>query len=70
MGVIKAEQESIPYHEGVYQRFTPEEIDSHVPQYTVVPYSKGKEPKPLTVSQMTQRRNHKLHNLVKIIRIN
>ena len=35
-GII-SEQES--YHEGVYQKFPKEVIQSHIPQYNVVPYA-------------------------------
>ena len=42
VGVMKTEQEAqTPYHEGIYETFSPEEIKSHIPQYHVVPYSRG-----------------------------
>jgi len=59
--VIRTEQEmqtpATAYHEGVYQRFTPEQIASHIPQYNVVPYSKGKTPLPLSAKQISQSRD-------------
>ena len=55
VGVMKTEQES--YHEGVYSKFSPEQIKTHIPQYNVVPYSKGKIPRPLSAAQITQRRD-------------
>ena len=39
VGVMKTEQESTPYHEGIYSTFTTEQINTHIPQYKVVPYS-------------------------------
>jgi hypothetical protein len=52
---MQTEQES--YHEGVYSKFTPEQIASHIPQYNVVPYSKGKKPAPLSAARMEQQRS-------------
>ncbi len=56
-GVIKTEQEWKKYHKGVYAQFSPEEIATHTPQYNVVPYSRGSNPKPLSAAQITQRRS-------------
>ena len=54
--VLKTQQESrTPYHEGVYSRFTPEEIATHIPRYNVVPYSKGADPKPLSAAVLKER---------------
>ena len=55
VGVMKTEQES--YHEGVYSKFTPEQIKTHIPQYDVVPYSKGNNPRPLSAKQLNQKRD-------------
>ena len=55
VGVMKTEQES--YHDGMYSKFTPEQIKSHIPQYNLVPYSKGKKPAPLSAARMEQDRN-------------
>lgn len=53
VGVLKTEQESkTPYHEGVYTSFSPEQIRTHIPQYNVVPYSGGINPKPYSAAQI------------------
>jgi len=58
VGVLKTEQEAqTPYHEGIYETFSPEQIKSHIPQYHVVPYSRGINPKPLSAAQINTRRN-------------
>jgi len=55
--VMSSEQESQPaYHEGVYQKFPKEIIQSHIPQYNVVPYSRGKHPRPLSTAQIQKKR--------------
>ena len=61
VGVLQTEQEVIPtpYHEKVYQQFTLEEIANHIPQYNVIPYSHGEDPKPLSAAQITQQRKKK-----------
>ncbi|MDH3766415.1 MAG: hypothetical protein OER82_11500 [Nitrosopumilus sp.] len=46
-----------PYREGVYQKFPKEVIQSHIPQYNVVPYSSGGNPRPLSAAQITSFRN-------------
>ena len=56
VGVMQTQQES-KYHEGVYSKFSPEQIANHIPQYNVVPYSKGKNPKPLSAAQISQTRD-------------
>ena len=57
-GVMSSEDyKATPYHEGVHQKFPKEVIQSHVPQYNVVPYSHGKEPKQLSAAQITSFRN-------------
>ena len=59
VGVIPTEQEApkpTAYHDGVYQKFPPELIRNHVPQYNVVPFSNGQTPKPLSAAQISQRR--------------
>ena len=52
VGVMRTEQEAGSYNTGAYQRFTPEQIKSHIPQYNVVPYNspRADERKPLTAS--------------------
>jgi len=58
VGVMQTQQGSpSSYNTGAYQRFTPEQIKQHIPQYNVVPYSKGKQPRPLSASQVTSFRN-------------
>lgn len=54
----KEEQES-KYHDGVYSKFTPQQISSHIPQYNVVPFSspRSKNPKPLSAARMEQQRS-------------
>ena len=61
VGVLKTESESQtpPYHEGIYSQFTPDQIKSHIPQYTVVPYSHGENPRPLSAKQITIQRQKK-----------
>jgi len=61
VGVIKTEQES-QYHEGVYQKFPKEIIQSHIPQYNVVPYSNGANPRPLSAAQINTRRSKSKSN--------
>jgi len=58
-GVMSSEDTATttPYHEGVYQKFPKEVIQSHIPQYNVVPYSRGANPKPLSAAQVTSFRN-------------
>ena len=56
VGIIKTEQEYSSYNDGMYHQYTQEQIVNHIPQYQVVPYSKGKEPKPLSASQIQTRR--------------
>ena len=57
VGVMKTEQES--YHDGMYSKFSPEQIANHIPQYNVVPYSspRSKDPKPLSAARMEQQRS-------------
>jgi len=56
-GVLKSEDEMpTPYHEGVYQKFPKEVLQNHIPQYNVVPYSRGVNPKPLSAAQISQKR--------------
>ena len=57
--IISTEQEANAYHQGMYSKFTPEQIKSHIPQYNVVPYSspRSKEPKPLSAARMEQQRS-------------
>ena len=50
-----------PYH-GVYQKFPKEVIQSHIPQYNVVPYSRGGNPRPLSATQITSFRNKAKNN--------
>jgi hypothetical protein len=56
VGVMQTEQET-KYHEGVYSKFSPEQIANHIPQYNVVPYSKGSNLKSLSAAQITQKRD-------------
>jgi len=64
VGVMSTQQETqtTPYHEGVYQKFPKEIIQSHIPQYNVVPYSRGANPRPLSASQITSFRNKSKNN--------
>jgi hypothetical protein len=57
VGVMQTQQESSSYNTGAYQRFTPEQIREHIPQYNVVPYSKGKKPGPLSAAQINSKRD-------------
>jgi hypothetical protein len=57
VGVMQTQQESSSYNTGAYQRFTPEQIREHIRQYNVVPYSKGKQPRPLSAAQINQKRD-------------
>ena len=41
----------------MYSKFSPEQIATHIPQYNVVPYSKGKKPAPLSAAQISQKRS-------------
>ena len=57
-GVMSSENNTTtPYHEGIYQKFPKEVIQSHIPQYNVVPYSRGANPRQLSVAQITSFRN-------------
>ena len=59
VGVLKTEQESAtatPYHEGIFSQYPQEVIQSHIPQYNVVPYSGGANPRPLSAAQINSRR--------------
>jgi hypothetical protein len=60
VGVMKTEQES--YHNGMYSKFTPEQIATHIPQYHVVPYSNGANPGPLSAAQINTRRSKSKSN--------
>lgn len=63
VGVMQTEQEaSTPYHQGIYQQFTAEQIKTHIPQYNVVPYSGGADPKPLSAAQIQTRRTRSKNN--------
>ena len=57
VGVMKTEQEYSSYNDGMYHQYSAEQIATHIPQYQVVPFSKGKEPKPLSAKQLTQKRD-------------
>jgi len=57
VGVIKTEQEWASYNDGMYHQYSPEQIATHIPRYNVVPYSKGKTPKPLSAAQIQQKRD-------------
>jgi len=57
-GVMSSESDTTtPYHEGVYQKFPKEIIQSHILQYNVVPYPRGTNPRPLSAAQITSFRN-------------
>jgi len=57
--IISTEQEANAYHQGMYSKFTPEQIKSHIPQYNVVPYSspRSKDPKPLSAARIENQRS-------------
>ena len=57
VGVMKTEQEYSSYNDGIYHQYSAEQIATHIPQYQVVPFAKGKEPKPLSAKQLTQKRD-------------
>ncbi|MDH3780790.1 MAG: hypothetical protein OES15_08050 [Nitrosopumilus sp.] len=40
------------YHEVVYQKFPKQVIQSQIPQYNVVPYSRGGNSRPLSAAQI------------------
>jgi len=61
-GVLSTESEArsqTAYHEGIYSQFTPEQIRNHIPQYQVVPYSHGQDPRPLSAKVITSMRQKK-----------
>ena len=53
VGVMQYDDEKMTdYSTGMYSDFTEEQIRTHVPNYNVVPYSHGADPKPLSANQI------------------
>jgi len=61
-GVIPTAEEATDYNTGTFQRYSPEVLNTHVPQYQVVPYSspKSKKPSALSAAQLDQKREKHL----------
>jgi hypothetical protein len=57
-GVIPTAEESTNYHNGMYQKYSPEVLRTHLPQYQVVPYNspRSKERRPLSAAQIKLKR--------------
>lgn len=62
VGVMQTQQESSSYNTGAYQRFTPEQIREHIPQYQVVPYNspRSEERKPLSAAVIKNNANRNI----------
>lgn len=64
VGAVLTENEAKnSYHQGIYARFTQEQIQPHTPQYQAVPYSGGTNPRPFSAAQIQSFRKRSKNNV-------